>query len=84
MSDVDILNPDQVDLLDIPDGELPGMWERADFTGGKTDFDEPAATGPTVLVQEFDNNGHVIGYTLVPVEVEVGVEASTEFEDGDE
>ena len=22
------------DLMDIPDGELPGMWERADFMGG--------------------------------------------------
>jgi hypothetical protein len=23
------------DLDDIPDDELPGMWERADFTGGR-------------------------------------------------
>lgn len=23
--------------MDIPDGELPGMWERSDFTGGETD-----------------------------------------------
>jgi hypothetical protein len=24
-------------LYDIPDNELPGMWERADFEGGKPD-----------------------------------------------
>lgn len=27
----------EVDLFDMPDAELPGMWERADFTGGETD-----------------------------------------------
>ena len=25
----------EMDLFDIPDDELPGMWERADFMGGK-------------------------------------------------
>lgn len=25
----------EMDLYDIPDDELPGMWERADFMGGQ-------------------------------------------------
>lgn len=26
----------EMDLYDIPDDELPGMWERADFMGGES------------------------------------------------
>lgn len=26
----------EMDLFDIPDDELPGMWERADFMGGES------------------------------------------------
>ena len=36
---VDGDDPYENDLFEIPDDELPGMWERADFTGGWADTD---------------------------------------------
>lgn len=33
----------EVGLDDLPDIELPGMWERADFEGGETDVNEQFA-----------------------------------------
>jgi hypothetical protein len=30
---------DTLEIVIMPDGELPGMWERADFMGG-SDWDE--------------------------------------------
>jgi len=31
----------QGDVEDIPDADLPGMWERADFTGGQDEHRGP-------------------------------------------
>ena len=39
--EVDAINQAALDgLYAIPDNELPGMWERADFMGGATDNDD--------------------------------------------
>jgi hypothetical protein len=55
-------------LYDIPDNELPGMWEKADFEGGKPDVvrgpapslctaEEAAELAEQLSIQRFRNFG---------------------------
>lgn len=61
------------DELPDDDGELPGTWERADFTGGQTDVDNERVQvvrvlvyeGPRRWVRDTLNHSHVKGSVTI-------------------